>query len=67
MKAYALYLGALCGLFGVNSAVLLAVTVAQAARRRGKRAAIYLGLSLLAGAVAAGFYFFRTLVVTAVD
>jgi hypothetical protein len=49
-------------LFVVAAIVLLAMTVVQAARRRAGRAAAYLGLTILASFVAAGFYFFRALI-----
>jgi hypothetical protein len=56
------FLGGMSLLFVVAAIVLLAMTVVQAARRRAGRAAAYLGLTILASFVAAGFYFFRALI-----
>jgi hypothetical protein len=61
MAFYPMFLSVLCVLFAASSAVLLVLALLQFARRRGRRAAVYLGLTLLAGVVAAGFYFFRNL------
>ena len=61
MQAYILYFTLMCGLFCASAAVLFCVALGQAARRRLERAAVYLGLTLLSGIVAAGFYFFRQL------
>ena len=62
MNVLPAFLGGMGALFVVAAIVLLAMTVVQAARRRGRRAAAYLGLTLLASLVAAGFYFFRALI-----
>jgi hypothetical protein len=56
------FLGGMSVLFVLTAVVLLAMTLVQAARRRGRRAAAYLGLTILACGVAAGFYFFRALI-----
>ena len=61
MHVYILYLSVMSTVFCLSSCVLLFVAVGQAARRRLERAAVYLGLTLLSGLVAAGFYFFRRL------
>ena len=61
MKVYLAFLNIMCVLFAVSATVLLVVSLRQVARRRGRRAAVYLGLTMLAGIVAAGFYFFRRL------
>ena len=45
----------------MSAGVLFLLALGQAARRRLERAAVYLGLTLLSGIVAAGFYFFRRL------
>jgi hypothetical protein len=62
MTAYATFLGVMSVLFVVSSAVLLIMGLVHLARRRGRRAAAYLALTILAGVVAAGFYFFRGLI-----
>jgi len=62
MRAYILFLMFMCTLFGASATVLLIVAVSQILRRRSQRAALYLGLSLLACIVSAGFYFFRRLI-----
>lgn len=62
MNVLPAFLGGMCALFIVAAIVLLAMTVVQAAHRRGRRAVAYLGLTLLASFVAAGFYFFRALI-----
>jgi len=61
MRAYTIFLGTMSGLFAVSAGVLLMAALIQGLRRRGRKAAVYLGLTLLAGVVAAGFYFFRHL------
>ena len=61
MHAYILYLSVMSVLFCVSSGILFLVALGQAARRQLERAAVYLGLTLLSGIVAAGFYFFRRL------
>jgi DNA-binding protein Fis len=53
---YALVLMAMCVLFAVSAAVLLLMAIVQWTRGRGRRAAAYLGLTLVASIVAAGFY-----------
>jgi high-affinity Fe2+/Pb2+ permease len=53
------YLTIMSVLFATSAGVLLLAALGQAARRQGRKAAIYLGLTLLACAVAAGFLFFR--------
>jgi len=58
MKVYLAFLNVMCVLFVISATVLLVTSLRQLARRRGHRAAIYLGLTALAGIVAAGFYFF---------
>ena len=62
MSVYALFLAAMSALFMVSAAVLLLVALAQVRRRRPQQAVVYLGLTLLASGVAAGFYFFRSLI-----
>ena len=62
MDAYATFLGVMSVLFVVSSVVLLVMGLVHLARRRGRRAAAYLALTILAGVVAAGFYFFRGLI-----
>jgi len=62
MTVYAAFLGGMSLLFVVTALGLLAMTVVQAARHRARRAAAYLGLTILACSVAAGFYFFRALI-----
>ena len=61
MHVYILYLSVMCILFCASAGVLFLAALGQAARRRLERAAVYLGLTLLSGIVAAGFYFFRRL------
>jgi hypothetical protein len=61
MHAYSIFLSTMGGLFAVSAVVLFLAAVMHGLRRRGRRAAAYLGLTLLAGVVAAGFYFFRHL------
>jgi hypothetical protein len=61
MHVYIIYLTVMSILFCASSLLLLLVAVGQAVRRRLERAAVYLGLTLLSGLVAAGFYFFRRL------
>jgi len=56
------FLGGMSLLFVFTAAVLLAMAVVQAAHRRLRRAVAYLGLTILACCVAAGFYFFRALI-----
>jgi len=62
MTVFTVYLTVLCGLFGASAAVLLLVALTQALRRRVRRAAVYLGLMLLACVVAAGFYAARHMI-----
>jgi uncharacterized membrane protein len=62
MDVYATFLGVMSVLFVVSSVVLLVMGLVHLARRRGRRAAAYLALTILAGVVAAGFYFFRGLI-----
>jgi hypothetical protein len=52
----------MCALFALSATLLLVMAVAQFFRKRGQKAAVYLGLTLLACLVAAGFYFFRRLI-----
>ena len=61
MHLYIVYLSVMCLLFCASAGVLFFVALGQAVRRRLERAAVYLGLTLLSGIVAAGFYFFRRL------
>jgi len=61
MQVYVVYLSLMCVLFCVSAGVLFFAALNQALRRRVERAAVYLGLTLLSGVVAAGFYFFRRL------
>jgi hypothetical protein len=61
MRVYVVYLSLMCVLFCLSAGVLFFVALGQALRRRLERAAMYLGLTLLSGVVAAGFYFFRRL------
>ena len=61
MQAYTFFLGFMCVLFAVSGAVLLFMAAVQFVKRRGRRAAVYVGLTVLAVMVAAGFYFFRHL------
>jgi NADH:ubiquinone oxidoreductase subunit 4 (subunit M) len=62
MDLYAGFLSAMAVLFVVSAGLLLVLTVVQVWRKRGRRAAAYLALTLLACGVAAGFYFFRGLI-----
>ena len=62
MPLYTVYLRILSGLFAASGVVLLVLTAVQAARQRVERAAAYLGLTLLAGVVAAGLYYFSRLI-----
>ena len=62
MDLYAGFLSAMAILFVASAGFLLVLTVVQVRRRRGRRAAAYLALTLLACGVAAGFYFFRGLI-----
>jgi hypothetical protein len=59
---YAAFLSAMAVVFVVSAVLLLTLTIVQVARRRGKRAAAYLALTLLACSVAAGFYLVRGLI-----
>jgi Na+/melibiose symporter-like transporter len=59
---YTIFLSVMCALFVLSATLLLGMAVAQIFRKRGHRAAVYLGLTLLACVVAAGFYFFRRLI-----
>jgi len=61
MRVYVVYLSLMCVLFCLSAGVLFFMALGQALRRRLERAAMYLGLTLLSGVVAAGFYFFRRL------
>lgn len=62
MRVYTVFLSLMCGLFLFSAAVLFFLTLGQVLRRHRQRAAVYLGLTVLAGIVAAGFYFFRRLI-----
>jgi hypothetical protein len=62
VRAYTIFLTIMCALFAGSATVLLVVSVAQVVRRRRQRAFVYLGLTLLACVVAAGFYFFQWLI-----
>jgi hypothetical protein len=62
MQVYTLFLSTLCVLFVASAVVLLVTSAVQFAKQRGRRAAVYLGLTALAVVVAAGFYFFRRLI-----
>jgi hypothetical protein len=59
---YAAFLSAMAVLFVVSAVLLLTLTIVQVARRRGRKAAAYLALTLLACGVAAGFYLVRGLI-----
>jgi hypothetical protein len=61
MDLYASFLGAMSFLFIASAVVLLSMGLFHLRRRHGRKAAIYLALTLLAGLVAAGFHFFRGL------
>ncbi len=61
VEYYTLFLTAVTVLFVLSAGALLIMSLLQALRRRGQRAAVYFGLTLLASIVAAGFYFFRRL------
>jgi len=61
VRAYTIFLTVMCVLFVASGGVLLVATVREVARSRRQKAAVYLGLALLAGVVAGGFYFFRRL------
>ena len=61
MQTYNVFLGAMCFVFLASAAALLILSLIHVARRRGRKAAVYLALTLLATGVAAGFYFFRNL------
>jgi len=61
VRAYTIFLTVMCVMFVVSGGVLLVATVREMARSRRQKAAVYLGLALLAGVVAGGFYFFRCL------
>jgi hypothetical protein len=61
MQVYVVYLSLMCVLFCVSAGVLFFVALGQALHHKLSRAAVYLGLTLLSGVVAAGFYFFRRL------
>jgi hypothetical protein len=61
MGVYTTFLGLMSLLFLASAAALFCLSLVQFARRHGRRAAAYLALTVLAGVVAAGFYFFRTL------
>lgn len=62
MQFYTIFLSVMCALFALSATLLLVMAVAQFFRKRGQKAAVYLGLTLLACLVAAGFYFFRRLI-----
>jgi hypothetical protein len=49
-------------LFVASAVVLLGMSVVQIIKRRVRRATAYLGLTLLACVVAAGFYLIRSLI-----
>jgi Na+/melibiose symporter-like transporter len=61
MQVYIWYLTVMSVLFAASAGVLLCAALGQALHRRAERAAVYLGLTLLSCVVAAGFYFFRSL------
>jgi hypothetical protein len=61
MDVYTAFLGAMSALFFASAGALFLLSLVQFARRHGRRAAAYLALTVLAGVVAAGFYFFRAL------
>lgn len=61
MDVYTSFLGVMSVLFLASATALFILTLVQFARRHGRRAAAYLALTVLAGVVAAGFYFFRRL------
>ena len=62
MDLYAGFLSSMAVLFVVSAVLLLSLTVVQVARRRGRKAAAYLALTILASSVAAGFYLVRGLI-----
>jgi hypothetical protein len=62
MSLYANFLTGMSALFACTAVALLLLGLIALQRRRGRRAAAYLALTVLACAVAAGFYFFRALV-----
>ncbi|HZN03418.1 MAG TPA: hypothetical protein VFD06_07490 [Candidatus Polarisedimenticolia bacterium] len=62
MDLYAAFLSAMAVLFVVSAVLLLTLAIVQVWRRRGRRAAAYLALTLLACGVAAGFYLVRGLI-----
>lgn len=62
MDLYAGFLSSMAVLFVVSAVLLLSLTVIQVARRRGRKAAAYLALTILASGVAAGFYLVRGLI-----
>ena len=62
MDLYAAFLGALSFLFIASAAVLLPMGLFHLWRRHGRKAVVYLALTLLAGLVAAGFQFFIGLI-----
>ena len=61
MDVYAAFLSVMSVVFVVSAVVLFVLSLVQVARKRGRTAAAYLALTLLACVVAAGFYFFRGL------
>lgn len=56
---YTIFLTFMTVLFAVSAGLLLLMSIVQALRRGGRRVAVYLGLTVLAGVVAFGFYFVR--------
>ena len=56
---YTVFLTIMTVLFAGSSGLLLLMTVVQALRNGGRRAEVYLGLTVLAGVVAFGFYVVR--------
>ena len=61
MELYNVFLGVMVFVFLGSAAALLVLSLVHVARRRGRKAAVYLTLTILATGVAAGFYFFRNL------
>jgi hypothetical protein len=64
MNLYATFLTGMSALFGLAAVVLVVMGLVALQRGRGRRAAAYLALALLACVVIAGFHFFRTLILT---
>jgi hypothetical protein len=61
MSVYPAFLAVMETLFGLAALVLIVMSVVCVGRRGWRRAAGYLGLTVVACAVAAGFHFFRML------